>query len=177
MVDKLDPTKDIGTYKCMIKAGDREGLAQLDVTRIIGKFLVSTSHETEPQVIICIADRNDTFIDIIGDYELEVNSKQPEAIIKLEYLSYPPIESMMWRDVHGTEIPWSALDINQGPTNEKFDARRTTQRITLTIRDLVIADAGEYALQASNGRMKTEKKIMLRVRGNFESHLAPYGTI
>lgn len=117
---------------------------------------------------IYIADVDDTFIDLIapaGEYELEVGSKQPEVILKLRYLSHPPIETMMWRDVHGIEIPW-ITDPNQG-LYSKFDARREDQRITLTIRHLSVADAGEYTLYANNGKMETERKIALRVKGNL----------
>lgn len=42
IVSGLNPSEDIGTYRCSIEAKDQSGSVQVDVTRIIGRFLFSS---------------------------------------------------------------------------------------------------------------------------------------
>lgn len=93
-----------------------------------------------------------------------MSSKQSEVRWYLRYASYPPIESLLWRDVRGNEIPW-ITDTDRNP-QRKLEARiEEDRKIKLIIRNININDSGYYKLYANNGKMEKELKMELRVKG------------
>lgn len=48
IVSDLNPSKDIGTYQCSLEAGDQSHSAQVDVARIIRRFLFSRLIQFRP---------------------------------------------------------------------------------------------------------------------------------
>lgn len=95
-----------------------------------------------------------------------MSSKQSSVKWYLRYASYPPIESLLWRDVRGNEIPW-ITDTDMNP-QRKLEARiEEDRKIILSIRNININDSGFYRLYANNGKMEKELKMELRVKGTY----------
>lgn len=180
-VSDIDETKDIGTYQCIVLGANKQrSSARLDVVRFIGNIRFSIPLEllvahtcmeiTKHVFFVCTPGPEDWFINITepsGKYDLEVSSKQAEVKWYLKYSSYPPIQSLVWRDARGNEIPWTT-DADKDPSR-KVEARLENRRITLTIRNIHITDSGYYTLYANNGQIEKEQKMQLRVKGK-DSH-------
>lgn len=81
----------------------------------------------------------------------------------MTYSSHPPIESLILRSKYANEVPW--IYGSDSDPNRKIEARREKRKLTITIRDINIADSGEYTLHANNGKMETTQKLVLRVKG------------
>lgn len=72
-----------------------------------------------------------------------------------------PTPTLVWRDVHGNEIPWSTTE----DFSRKFDAFIDKRSTTLRIHNPRITDSGYYTLYADNERVQKEQKFQLLVKG------------
>lgn len=79
------------------------------------------------------------------------------------YVKYAghPAPTLVWRDMHGNEIPWSTTE----DLNRKIDAFVDKRSTTLKIHNPKIGDSGHYTLYADNGRIQKEQKFQLLVKG------------
>lgn len=117
----------------------------------------------------CLPGPQDYFIDLkepTGKYSVTVesanNSKNRGSIAKW-YVRFSghPKPTLVWRDLHGNEIPWSTVEDH----SRKFDAFLTKDSTTLNIYHPKIGDSGFYTLYADNGRIQKEEKFELLVKG------------
>lgn len=69
-----------------------------------------------------------------------------------------PFPTLVWRDIRGIDIPWSAED-------GKYEATKDNRSTTLKIRNPKIGDSGIYTLHANNGYIAEKKEFQLLVRG------------
>lgn len=74
-----------------------------------------------------------------------------------------PVPTLVWRDTHGNEIPWSVED----DKSRKIVATKDKTSTTLRIKDPKINDSGNYTLFADNDKMQKEQQFQLLVKGNF----------
>lgn len=91
------------------------------------------------------------------------NSKTGKVSIAnwfVKFLGHPK-PTLVWRDLHGNEIPWSTVEDH----SRKFDAFIGKDSTTLKIHHPKIGDSGYYTLSADNGRMQKEQKFQLLVKG------------
>lgn len=107
------------------------------------------------------------FIDVTessGKYEMDVVVNEAEVTWNLVFSSNPPLTVLALFDNHDNEIPGS---IHANP-NGKIGMLRIGCNLTITIRNVKTNDAGEYSLHAKNSKTSTERKLKLRVRGDFQ---------
>lgn len=78
----------------------------------------------------------------------------------VKYSGYPK-PTIIWRDPHNNEIPWTELESH----DHKIEAKRFEHQTTLTIRKPTISDSGNYTLHAENGIETKDKKFELFVGG------------
>lgn len=90
------------------------------------------------------------------------NKKDRSSIAKwfVKYVGHPR-PTLVWRDLHGNEIPWSSFE----DQNRKFDAFIDKDSTILNIYNPKIGDSGFYTLYADNGKIKKEEKFQLLVKG------------
>lgn len=78
----------------------------------------------------------------------------------IKYLGHPA-PTVVWRDLHGNDIPWSTTEDKTHKLVAIIDKISTT----LKINSPKIGDSGYYTLFADNGRVQKEQKFQLLVRG------------
>lgn len=92
-----------------------------------------------------------------GRYKSEVTSNRTEVKWYVKYWGHP-FPTLVWRDIRGNDIPWSAED-------GKFEATKENRSTTLKIRNPRIEDSGTYTLYATNGKIEEKKEFQLLVKG------------
>lgn len=85
----------------------------------------------------------------------------------MKYSSYPPVETLEFRDKNKDVVPWLSGFDNEAKL--KIKAIRESRSVTVLIQNISIADSGTYTLYAYNGRMERERRIELKVKGLFHS--------
>lgn len=90
------------------------------------------------------------------------NERSSVAKWFVKYAGHPK-PTLVWRDLHGNEIPWSTFEDH----NRKFDAFIDKDSTTLKIHHPKIGDSGAYILYADNGRIQKEQKFELFVKGTY----------
>lgn len=162
IVRNVQKIKDVGLYKCYVEDNsNNRNSAVLRVQKILGP--------------------HDYFIEMkepTGKYTLTVesanNNNNRGSIAKwyVKFLGHPK-PTLVWRDLHGNEIPWSTVEDH----TRKFDAFIAKDSTTLKIHHPKIGDSGFYTLYADNGRIQKEEKFQLLVKGIAQSPMSMKKTL
>lgn len=173
IINNLQKKKDLGYYKCIV-VDDLHNRNQflLKLGKIIGKYYnhgMKRSFYYKIFMIQIFPGPHDYFIDLKEPTNrLTVTVKSANKTTEkplvakwlVKYVGHPT-PTVVWRDLHGNEVPWITTEDFSRKLNAFIDGPTTT----LKINDPRITDSGYYTLYADNGRLQKDQKFQLLVQG------------